>query len=86
MCLLAKGLGFSLMFGRTALASCLERKRKMLATGGLVVWNPIAAWLRGMGVRFCVSYKGQDNELGSCMQREGCFSYSMTNQLALRHT
>jgi len=39
-----------------------------------------------MGVRFCVSYKGQDNELGSCMQREGCFSYSVTNQLALRHT
>lgn len=49
MCLLARGLGFSLMFGRTALASCLERKRKMLATGGLVVWNPIAAWFQRYG-------------------------------------
>ena len=37
------------MFGRTALASRLERKRKMLATGGLVVWNPIAAWLQRYG-------------------------------------
>jgi hypothetical protein len=57
MYLLAEGVWFSVMLGRTLLLDVIERKRKILAASGLVIRNSIQAQLE-RDVRFSVQRKG----------------------------